>query len=381
MHKKKLRGITWDHSRGYSPMVATSQRFSEMHPGVEITWEKRSLQAFADQSVEALAGSYDLIVIDHPWVGMAAARGVLLPLDPHLSPCFLDLLEQGSVGASYRSYRAGGVQWALPIDAATPVAAYRPDLIGNRKAGLPKTYDELIDMASEGRVILPAIAIDALMHFYMFCSSLGEDPFRSQERVVSELTGIQALKLLKNLVSRVDARCFDWNPVRVYEMMAETDEFAYCPFAYGYSNYARKGYARRVLNFQDLVVLEGHGKMVSTLGGTGLCISAGARHIEEALAYIQYIAAPSCQQTLYFENGGQPAHLSAWRDDYANCRCAGFFRATLPALSRAFLRPRYDGYIPFQDAAGDIVRDYLMEPRSEKSVLGALDELYLNSVA
>ena len=38
----ELRGITWNHTRGYLPMAATAQRFSEMHPGVSIHWEKRS---------------------------------------------------------------------------------------------------------------------------------------------------------------------------------------------------------------------------------------------------------------------------------------------------------------------------------------------------
>ena len=32
----ELRGITWQHTRGYLPMVATAQRFSELHPDVQI---------------------------------------------------------------------------------------------------------------------------------------------------------------------------------------------------------------------------------------------------------------------------------------------------------------------------------------------------------
>ena len=43
-----LKGITWSHSRGFTSIVAVSQRFSELHPDVEITWEKRSLQEIAD---------------------------------------------------------------------------------------------------------------------------------------------------------------------------------------------------------------------------------------------------------------------------------------------------------------------------------------------
>ena len=38
-----LRGMTWDHARGFDPMVATSAAYAAAHPGVTITWEKRSL--------------------------------------------------------------------------------------------------------------------------------------------------------------------------------------------------------------------------------------------------------------------------------------------------------------------------------------------------
>jgi len=50
-----LRGITWNHTRGLLPMVATAQRFQELNPGVEIRWEKRSLQEFADAPVDQLS--------------------------------------------------------------------------------------------------------------------------------------------------------------------------------------------------------------------------------------------------------------------------------------------------------------------------------------
>ncbi|UUZ96454.1 hypothetical protein LJK87_20405 [Paenibacillus sp. P25] len=73
-----LRGITWNHTRGYLPMIATSQRYSELHPEVTIQWEKRSLQEFADAPIQSLVGRYDLLVIDHPWAGYAAQSRALL---------------------------------------------------------------------------------------------------------------------------------------------------------------------------------------------------------------------------------------------------------------------------------------------------------------
>ena len=75
-----LRGITWGHTRGFVPMVATAQRYSELHPDVRIVWELRSLQDFADQSIAALSERYDLLVVDHPSSGEAAAHGLFVPL-------------------------------------------------------------------------------------------------------------------------------------------------------------------------------------------------------------------------------------------------------------------------------------------------------------
>ena len=57
----ELRGITWDHPRGYDPLAATARAYAASHPGMAITWEKRSLQAFADYPIEALAIQIHLV--------------------------------------------------------------------------------------------------------------------------------------------------------------------------------------------------------------------------------------------------------------------------------------------------------------------------------
>src|SRR5690242_19544496 len=125
MKRIVLRGITWNHTRGYLPLVATAQRFEELHPDVSIEWHRRSLQAFADAPIEELAKHFDLLVVDHPFAGRAAVGDVLLALDEHLPAAFLADQAANSVGASYPSYCYGEHLWALPIDAATPVASWR----------------------------------------------------------------------------------------------------------------------------------------------------------------------------------------------------------------------------------------------------------------
>ena len=124
-----LRGITWNHSRGFVSVVATAQRFCEMRPDVDIIWQKRSLQEFADAPIEDLAEDYDLLVIDHPWAGFAAYSQVLVPLQEIMPAEYMQDQADNSVGHSHPSYIFDGGQCALAIDAATPVASYRPDLL------------------------------------------------------------------------------------------------------------------------------------------------------------------------------------------------------------------------------------------------------------
>ena len=78
---KLLKGIAWDHPRGFDPMVATANLFQKKNPEVEIKWDKRPLQAFADRPIEEMAFDYDLMVIDHPHVGEASRKNLIFELN------------------------------------------------------------------------------------------------------------------------------------------------------------------------------------------------------------------------------------------------------------------------------------------------------------
>lgn len=355
-------------------MVATAQRFHELHPHVEIQWEKRSLQAFADAPIEVLAQTYDLLVIDHPFVGYAAAHPVLVPLDAHLSSEYLADQAQSSVGHSYASYWANDHLWALPIDAATPVSAWRPDLID----APPQTWAELLALADQGLVAVPAIPIDSLMNVYMLCIALGSEPFQSTTQVVNHDIGAQALTHLADLVHRCAPACLTRNPIATYEALVR-GEAAYCPFAYGYSNYARPAYAAQQLRYGGLVRWHDGRPLRSTLGGTGLAVSQHSAHRDIAIAYASYVCSPDCQRTLYVQSGGQPGHRAAWESTEVNRVCGDFFRNTLTTLDQAYLRPRYNGYLHFQDSAGPVVHEFLRHGGDPVPYLQRIDELYRQS--
>ena len=375
----KLKGITWNHTRGLLPMVATAQRFTELNPGIEISWEKRSLQEFADASIEDLAKRFDLLVIDHPWTGFGADTKTILPLSDHLSAEYIKDQEINTVGKSYGSYVFHNKLWALPIDAATPVAAARLDILEKQGLKVPQTYDDLMALAKKGLVAFAGIPVDSLMTFYSFCCSLGEDPFQSQVKVISVETGKKALQMHRELAQLMNPANFKRNPIQVYEAMVNSDEIAYCPFAYGYSNYSRTGYSKNLLHFYDLVKLNNQ-PMISSLGGTGLAVSSFSQHIPEAIKYAEFTGSSQVQQNIFADNGGQPGHLQAWKSERINGVTHDYFKNTLPALERAFLRPRYSGHMYFQDHAGDVVRDYLMNGGDEELVLSAMDALYIKSL-
>ncbi|MFD1604580.1 ABC transporter substrate-binding protein [Flavobacterium artemisiae] len=375
----KLKGITWNHTRGLLPMVATSQRFTELHPEIEISWEKRSLQEFADASIEDLAKRFDLLVIDHPWTGFGAQTKAILPLSDYLSSDYIKDQEHNTVGKSYESYVFHHKLWALPIDAATPVASARLDLLEKNNLEVPKTYEDLLNLAKKGLVAFAGIPVDVLMSFYMFCCSLGEAPFLTEEKVISPITGKKALLMFRELAKLIDPINFNRNPIQVYEAMVNSDEIAYCPFAYGYSNYSRTGYSKNLLHFFDLVSLD-EKPMITSLGGTGLAVSSFSAHIGEAIRYADFTGSSHTQQNIYTDNGGQPGHLEAWKSDRLNELTHDYFKNTLPALQRAFLRPRYYGHMYFQDHAGDIVRNYLMYGGDEDKVLEEMNALYAESL-
>lgn len=378
----ELKGITWNHTRGFVPMVASAQRFEELHPDVRISWEKRSLQEFADQPLAELSARFDLLVIDHPWAGFAASSGVLMAMEDVVSEEFLADQAANSVGPSFESYRYGERTWALPIDAAAPVASWRPDLLARAGEPVPSTYDELLALARKGLVIMPGIPQDTIMNFYMYCERPGSDLFASDEIVVSDEIGIAALERMRELASLMPREIFEWNPIAVYEAMTGADRYAYCPWAYGYSNYARAGYARTALRFGDIVALDGV-PLRSTLGGTGLAVSSATAHPDLAGAYAELVAGAEYQRTQYVENGGQPGHRAAWTDAENDRRTNDYFKSTLPCLDRAYLRPRYPGSLSFQDrdGGGVPIREYMMDGGDPRSVMETLNRMYRDSRA
>jgi multiple sugar transport system substrate-binding protein len=375
--KVTLRGITWDHMRGFTSVVGTAQRFHELNPRLDIQWQKRSLQEFADKPLAQLAAEYDLLVIDHPWAGFAASSGILANLTELLSESFMADQAANSVGQSHPSYNFGGSQWALATDAACPVSSYRPDLLEVAGESVPQTFDELIALAEKGLVCCPSIALDCYGNFLNLLMAAGETIFPNEEEVAERSVAINALERLKALTDLIEDRFFDLNPIRTLEVMSqESNGPAYSPWGYGYTNYSRKGYAPHLIHFGDVIGIESDKPGATMLGGAGMSISAQCKHLDVAKAYAEFTASPAIQNGIYYETGGQPGHRSAWQNPDLDTQCAGFFSRTLPTLDRAFVRPRYAGYLEFQDTACLHIYDYLRNNGDVNATLDIVNEIY-----
>jgi multiple sugar transport system substrate-binding protein len=377
--------MSWDHPRGHDSVVATVTPYQELHPDVTISWQTRSLQAFADYPVEKLAEQFDLILIDHPFTGYMAASGCFLPIDEYIDAGYLADQAAHSVGPSYHSYQADGHQWALAIDAAAQVASYRPDLLERIDADIPNSWDAVIALAErrtgqDAQVAIPLIPVDTLMSFCSICASFGEEPFSGRDVVISRSLGRHALELLARLRDAMHPESIAWNPIRCYDRMSTTDEVAYVPLAFGYSNYARPGFREHRLRFTNVPRAEGGLSRGGILGGVGLTVSSRTQHPEAAVDYATFIASPEVQAGNFFRGGGQPAHRTAWLNPEVNAAASNYFLDTLETLDNAYLRPRYNGFVHVQDSAFLITHAFLRGERGADATLDALNELYRGSL-
>lgn len=355
-----LKGITWNHPRGYQPLRAASALWKK-ESGVDLQWDVRTLKEFGDYPIEKLTGLYDLLIIDHPYTGSAAANRLLLPLDDQLPASFIEMQKQQSIGGGFGSYRYNDVCWALPIDAAAQVSAYRKDLVTAMNWTLPAAITGLKDAAvtlQKNKFIgVPLCPTDIWCVFLSLCAMYSKGSFFSEDGI-DQLTGEWALEQIRSWKEFLHESSFSMNPVQMLDHMSAADDIVYVPLTFGYSNYARKGWKEKLIHFCDPPVQQ-EGPPTSLMGGAGLAISSKTKRMAECLAFMQYILSEEIQKGLYYQEQGQPAHLSAWLDGDNNRDCSGFFSDTLETMRNAYVRPRYKSFNRFQEAAADYVHEII----------------------
>jgi multiple sugar transport system substrate-binding protein len=370
----RYRALTWDHPRGYNALAAAAARLDEARDGIAIDWDKQPLEGFEAHPIEDLCARYDLVVLDHPHVGEAVAARCLRPLESLFGADELSAWARASIGPSLASYCYAGQHWALPLDAATQVLAYRADLLGSE---VPITWDAV--RALDVPIALSLSGPHAALTFQSIAAALGDFwPWADAERFIDQHVGLRVLDIMEDLAARTPDAVRMLNPIGLLAHMAAEQDVALCPLVYGYVNYAAPS-SGRAIAFADAPRKRDGERPGSTLGGTGIGISAQAKITPALLTHLRWLMSVDAQENFIPVHDGQPSRRSAWSNAEVNRRWGDFYGATAETLERAYVRPRHAGAIAFQTAASALIRDALIAGTSHREVLDALQKSYSQS--
>lgn len=374
MNKIRLKGITWNHPRGYSPLIASSELFKSTTQ-IEVVWDKRPLKNFGDKSLYELTNQYDLLIIDHPYIGIAAQTGYLFALDDLIEASTLYELKNQSVGPSYDSYCYMNKQWALPVDSAAQCAVSRPDLLNEK---IPGNWDEVFQLSDKikynskklGMALCPA---DSLCTFLSLTAQLGSPIKDGQHQFIDEDVCITALDIMRRMRDNFHEQSLKWDPIQLLDHMSTYDDIIYAPLVFSYTNYSRKGFKSRHLRFYNAPGVE-----YALLGGAGIAISSNTKYPNECAKFVTWITSSTIQKSVYVKENGQPGNIEAWKDKNANLITNNFFKNTIKTMELAYVRPRNPSWPTFQEFLGNTIHQNLAENTNPKLVTNLLRDTYID---
>jgi multiple sugar transport system substrate-binding protein len=197
--------------------------------------------------------------------------------------------------------------------------------------------------------------------------------------MLPDRAALPALARLARLAALAPAGSERLNPIGLLEAMAGGDEIALVPLVFGYVTYARPAAARHRLAFSDS--LAAPGGRGGVLGGTGIAVSRRCAPSPELLAHVADLMSVETQTQLFPAFGGQPSARPAWTSPEVNAAWGNFYRDTLRTAETALLRPRFDGFPAFTNAASDYLRGALDRRETPEAMLARLRALWTDSRA
>jgi multiple sugar transport system substrate-binding protein len=365
----ELKGMTWDHVRGRDCLIQSNDLLIQKC-GISVSWDARSLLAFGDQHISEFYNDNDLMIIDHPHVPDAVHADAVIPFEDLVTASQLELLAATSVGASHNSYLYQGKHWALAIDTAAQVSAFRPD----KAERSPVFWQEVFDLAKKKQLLWAHKPVDAFSTFATLMAQKGH-PLEGTSRFINQEMALEVLEFMVELSSLVPDFCTISNPIDIAEVLSGTDDYAYGICMYGYSNYSREGFRKHILIYDDLPSFDGRATG-SQLGGAGVAISSKSKNPKAAAEAAMLLSLPDIQATTYGLGGGQPGNLVAWKDQLLNEVSNNFFRNTLRTLENAWVRPRVLGWPDVQYQSSLIIHKCLVEKKVSKKDVEVIASTY-----
>lgn len=150
--------VSGAQATGAQSVVADFEKWYKEKTGqeVKVTVTDLAYDSLLDKlTTESLgkSGSFDVLQLDHPWIGTFVENGLLEPIDSYVSnkelvdPEF-DLDDFiGPVLEQYGKYN--DKLYALPYLADVMLLYYRKDLFEKNKLELPQTWDEYLEVAKK----------------------------------------------------------------------------------------------------------------------------------------------------------------------------------------------------------------------------------------
>ena len=271
-----------------------------------------------------------------------------------------------------------GSLWALPIDAACQVAVSRPDLMRSLDARPPGNWSELVELGAQARrkdmhLAIGLAGVHSLMTFFTLMANLGSPCATTQERALRRpASGREALALMRDLLSFCPPEVLDWNSIRLHDEMVARDDLVFCPAVYCYATYAEAD-QRRPLRFHDLPGPTD--RQVRRSAAPALPYRRAARtSTRRSTTFGLLPSSPPRRRSP--DHHGQPALRGVWLDEAINARFGGCYRDTLATMDACWIRPRYNGYLGFQEKAGELVEAHLRGTIGESALLDRLERMH-----
>jgi multiple sugar transport system substrate-binding protein len=107
--------------------------------------------------------------------------------------------------------------------------------------------------------------------------------------------------------------------------------------------------------------------------------SARSAHREAAIDFAAWITGAAVQSGPYAAAGGQPGHAAAWESHAVNAPVDGFYAKTRATLDGAWVRPRHEGYMTFQERGSERLIAGLKAREAAKPVIADLNALFAAS--
>jgi len=312
-----------DRGGAWSALI---EQFEAEHPDIDVELVEGPVATNIREDLYTISflaqePTYDLVYLDVIWVAKFAEAGWLLPLDDR----FLKKEQAKFLPGDIEGSRYRGQIFRVPMQSDGGVLYYRRDLLAEKGFSPPRTWEELVKIASalQDPPRLWGFVFQGKQYEGLVCNFLevlwgagGSVLDEAGEVQLDDLPAQEALAWYRSLIVKGIAP----PGVTTYE-----EEEARHLFQEGHAVFMRNWpYAWELAQSPDspvrgkvglipMVHAEG-GESAATLGGWGFGIAQNTQHPEAAWKFIQFATSEAGQKLFHLKNGVVPSRQALFKD-------------------------------------------------------------------